>query len=141
MFFYFPGDVSTPTADPTTAKLVINHTLSTPNAKYMCGDIKNFYLGTPMARYEYLQLPITIIPQAIIDDYSLMRLVHKGHIYLEIRRGMYGLPQAGIIVNQLITRRLQPHGYYQCQHTPGIWRHQWRPLLFSLSLMILALPT
>jgi hypothetical protein len=45
----FPGDVSTPTADPTTAKLVMNHTLSTNNARYMCNDIKNFYLGTPMA--------------------------------------------------------------------------------------------
>ena len=44
----FPGDVSTPTADTTTAKLVINSTISTKGAKYMCGDIKNFYLGTPM---------------------------------------------------------------------------------------------
>jgi hypothetical protein len=50
----FPGGVSTPTADPTTAKLVINQTLSKPHAKYMCGDIKNFYLGTPMSRYEYM---------------------------------------------------------------------------------------
>jgi hypothetical protein len=129
----FPGDVSTPTADPTTtAKLVIQHTLSTPNAKYMCGDIKLFYLGTPMARYKYMRLPIAIIPQEIIDAYDLMPLVHNGHVYLEIRRGMYGLPQAGIIANQLLTRRLQPHGYYQCRHTPGLWRHQWRPILFSL---------
>jgi hypothetical protein len=37
------GDVSTPTADTTTAKLVINNsTKSTPNTKYMCGDIKDF---------------------------------------------------------------------------------------------------
>ncbi len=50
----FPGDVSTPTADTTTVKLVINSTISTPNAKYLIGDIKNFYLGTPMARYEYM---------------------------------------------------------------------------------------
>jgi hypothetical protein len=46
---------------------------------------------------------------------------------------MYGLPQARIIANQLLTKRLQPHGYYQCRHTPGLWRHLWRPiLLFSL---------
>jgi hypothetical protein len=42
----FPGDVSTPTADITTTKMVINSTISTPKAKYMRGDIKNFYLGT-----------------------------------------------------------------------------------------------
>lgn len=45
---------------------------------------------------------------------------------------MYGLPQAGIIANQLLTRRLAPHGYEQCRHTPGLWQHQWRPILFSL---------
>jgi hypothetical protein len=99
----FPGDVSTPTADPTTAKLVINQTLSTPHAKYMCGDIKNFYLGTPMSRYEYMHLPINIIPQEIIEAYNIMPLVHNGHVYIEIQRGMYGLPQAGIIANQLLT--------------------------------------
>jgi hypothetical protein len=45
---------------------------------------------------------------------------------------MYGLPQAGILANQLLTKRLEPHGYYQCRHTPGLWRHKWRPVLFSL---------
>ena len=116
----FPGDVSTPTADTTTAKLIINSTISTPGAKYMCGDIKNFYLGTPMARYEYMRLPIKIIPQEIIDEYSLIPLIHNGYVYLEIRRGMYGLPQAGIIANQLLTARLAPAGYYQCRHTQGL---------------------
>ena len=128
----FPGDVSTPTADTTTAKLIINSTISTPGAKYMYGDIKNFYLGTPMARYEYMRLPIQIIPQEIIDEYSLMPIVHNGYVYLEIRRGMYGLPQVGIIANQLLTARLAPAGYYQCRHTQGLWRHKWRPILFSL---------
>ena len=41
-------DVSTPTADINTANLVINGTISTPGARYMCCDIKNFYLGTPL---------------------------------------------------------------------------------------------
>jgi hypothetical protein len=88
----FPGDVSTPTADPTTAKLVINQTLSTPHDKYMCGDIKDFYLGTPMSRYEYMQLPLNIIPQEIIEAYNLLPLVHNERVYIEIQPGMYGLP-------------------------------------------------
>jgi hypothetical protein len=121
----FPGDVSTPTADPTTAKLVITHSFSTTNAKYMCGGIKNFYLGTPMERYEYMRLPLAILPQEIIDAYKLDGISHNGNVYLEVHRGMYGLPQAGIIANQLLTKRLQPHGYYQCRHTPGLWRHLW----------------
>jgi hypothetical protein len=116
----FLGDVSTPTADPTTAKLVVNHTLSSANAKYMFGDIKNFYLGTPMERYEYMCLPLAILVQEIIDACNLNDIAHNCNIYVEIHQGMYGLPQAGIIGNQLPTKRLQLHGYYQCRHSPGL---------------------
>jgi hypothetical protein len=46
--------------------------------------------------------------------------------------GMYGLPQAGILVNKLLERRLNTKGYYHCQHTPGLWRHIWRDITFCL---------
>jgi hypothetical protein len=127
-----PGDVSTPTADTTTAKMVMNSTISTPNAKVMCADIKDFYPGTLMARYEYMRLPIALIPRAIVEEHNLTPSVHKGHIYLEIQRDMYGLPQAGILANQLLTKRLDPQGFYKCRHTPGLWWHKWRLIMFSL---------
>jgi hypothetical protein len=129
----YPDDVSTPTADTTTAKLVISSAASTPKVKYMCGDIKNFYLGTPMERFEYMKLPLSIIPDEIIEEYNLPPLIHKDHIYMEIQKaGMYGLPQSGILANKLLTKRLAPQGYYQCRHTPGLWQHKWRPVWFSL---------
>ena len=74
----YPGNVSTPTADTITSKIVINSTISTPKSKYLVGDVKNFYLGVIMTPYEYLQLSITIIPQEIIDQYKLLPLVHNG---------------------------------------------------------------
>ena len=48
---HFPGDVTTPTANLITAKLILNSVLSTKNAKFMCADISNFYLNNPMNRY------------------------------------------------------------------------------------------
>eukprot|EP00957_Ditylum_brightwellii_P155082 11805044-Ditylum_brightwellii.AAC.1 len=45
---------------------------------------------------------------------------------------MYGLPQAGILANKLLTKRLLEHGYYLVQHTPRLWRHKWRPVKFAL---------
>jgi hypothetical protein len=45
---------------------------------------------------------------------------------------MYGLPQAGILANKLLKERLEPHGYQECEHTPGLWRHKNRALIFSL---------
>ena len=58
----FPGDVTTPTADLITAKLIFNSVLSTKNAKFMCADIAKFYLNNPMEIYEYMKLPLDIIP-------------------------------------------------------------------------------
>ena len=42
---------------------------------------------------------------------------------MEIIQGMYGLPQVGIIANNLIAKRLSNHGYYQFKNTPGLLRY------------------
>jgi hypothetical protein len=122
----FPGNTSTPTADLLTAKLLINSTISTSGAVFLGIDLANFYLNTPMADPEYMRLRLDIIPEEIIVKYNLRDLVDKEEwVYNEIRKGIYGLPQAGIIANQLLKKRLSKKGYYQCQHTPGLWRHVW----------------
>jgi hypothetical protein len=95
-------------------------------------DVKNFYLGTPMDSCEYMRIPIKLIPQEIIAEYSLLSLVSDGHVYIEVQRGMYGLPQAGILANQLLAHRLAIHDYNQTKFTPGIWRHVARPIQFTL---------
>ena len=98
----------------------------------MCCDIKNFYLGTPLSRHKCIKIPIDIIPEDIIMEYNLMNLTHNGYIYCEIRKRMYGLPQAGILYNQQLFTLLEPKGYVPCKHTPIIWRHKWRPITLSL---------
>jgi hypothetical protein len=74
------GNVSIPTADMTTAKLVIKSTLSTPGAKYSCFDISNFYLNTPMKRYQYMQIPVwaTTMPACIMEQCNLAPLIVHG---------------------------------------------------------------
>ena len=44
------------------------------------------------------------------------------------------MPQAGILANQLLRQRLRPHGYYEVQHTPGLWKHITRPVQFTLTV-------
>eukprot|EP00957_Ditylum_brightwellii_P032012 2427062-Ditylum_brightwellii.AAC.1 len=51
---------------------------------------------------------------------------------MELRKGMYGLPQAGILANDLLTKRLATKRYRPCRHTPGLWKHDWGPVSFSL---------
>lgn len=58
--------------------------------------------------------------------------MHKGYVYVEIRKGMYGLPQAGKIANDELQRQLAPHRYRPVQHTPGLWKHDTRLIMFTL---------
>ena len=65
----------------------------------MCADIAKFYINNPMNRYEYMKLPLDIITEELIQQCNLRNLAHKGFVYMEIQKGMYGLPQAGKIAN------------------------------------------
>ncbi len=131
---HYPGNVGTPTANLLTVKILINSIISTAGAKFMTMDIKDFYLNTPMARYEYMQLRIADMLDDVIEHYNLRdNATPDGYIYCEIQKGVYGLPQASIIAQQLLKECLQKHGYHQSQETtPGLWKHGTHPISFSL---------
>ena len=131
----FNGDNSTRTAAITTAKNFLNDVISRENAKAARMDVKNFYLGTPMkdlSEYEYMKIPLHLIPNEIIKQYNLLQLAHNGNVYVEIRRGMYGIPQAGTMANKQLAKFLAKEGYFQTPHTPSICTHAWRPISFAL---------
>ena len=75
-------------------------------------DISNFYLNTPMERYEYIKMIIKNFSQDVIDEYNLMeKVTPDGYIFVEARKGVYGLPQAGILAQELLDERLAKKGY------------------------------
>ena len=127
------GDCGTPTAGMLTVKILLNSVLSTPGAKFMTIDIKNFYLCTPMDRPEFMRLRIADMPDDVIDHYGLRdKATTDGYVYVKIQKGMYGLPNAGLIAQELLEKRLNAAGYHQSKLTPGFWTHKWRPVSFSL---------
>jgi hypothetical protein len=128
----YSGDVATSTADITTFKILINSTLSTKDAAMMMMDIKNYYLGTPLPRLEYMRMLLSCFPEEIIQKYNLNALAIDGWVYIEIRKGMYGLKQAVLLANQLLQTHLAPFGYYPARHTPRLWLHTTRPISFTL---------
>lgn len=129
----YPGEVATPTAEMLVAKILFNSVISTHGARFMTMDVGNFYLNTPLLRPEYLRLHIDDIPDEIIIQYKLRDIVDdKGHVYVKATKGMYGLPQAGLLANELLEKRLNAAGYYQSKLVPGLWSHEWRPIQFTL---------
>ena len=81
-------------------------------------DISNFYLGLPLPRPEFMRLPIKLIPDEIIQKYNLKQIEEDGMVYLKIVKGMYGLPQAGKIANELLIKRMRTANYHPCQFAP-----------------------
>ena len=71
------GLLSTPTATVTTAKCLFNSVISTPGAKCLIANVKNFYLSNDLPEPEYMKLHIHIIPQEIIDEYALHKLLDE----------------------------------------------------------------
>jgi hypothetical protein len=130
----YPDNSGTPIADILTLKLMFNSVISTPNSKFMTIDIKDFYLMMPMDRYEYFRMKLDLFPQDIIHEYRLRNKVDTyGNVFCKVRCGMYGLPQASIIPQELLTKCLHKAGYYrQSTITPGYWCHDWHPISFTL---------
>ena len=118
----YPGNIRTPTVALTTSSMVINRTISTPRARYMCGNLGKFYLVNLLDCYEHTRLSINISPQQIIDAYNLLGIFHNGYLYCEIQQGMYGIPQAGKLAYNQLFCQLNPHGYAPCRHMSVLWR-------------------
>jgi hypothetical protein len=101
----YPDDCSTPTANLLTVKIMFNSVISMPNAKFMTTDIQDFYLMTPMDQYKYFCMKLEMFPPDIIDKYVLRNKVDAdGNVFCKVQCGMYGLPQAGIIVQSLLSK-------------------------------------
>jgi hypothetical protein len=128
----YPGDKSTRTAGLTTAKILINSVISTQGDKFLVIDINNFYFNTHLGRFEYMVINLAWLPQETIEKYDLNELAQDGKVYIEIQKGMYGLPQAGILTNELLQHNLAKDGYRPTTHTHGLWTHNTRPISFSL---------
>ena len=101
----YPGDCGTPTVDMVTVKLCLSSVISTKGARYCTIDRKDFYLMTPMERPEYMCMKIKDLPSEFIVIYKLNdKATSDGFIYIKIQKGMYGLPQAGILAQELLEK-------------------------------------
>ena len=107
-----PYNVSARTADLDVVKLLI-HSIISSDKQWMTIDIKDYYLGTPLpaSRYEYIRIPLCMVPAAVLDRYNLHPYITHGHVYFEIRKCMYGLPQAGKLSQLRLIDHLSQHGF------------------------------
>ena len=101
----YPGDVATPTVQMLVAKPLFNSVISTKGARSMAMDISNFYLVTLLSQPEYIRVKLSDIPHKVINKFNLKDKATKdGSVYIVPNRGMCGLPQSGLLANQLLKK-------------------------------------
>ena len=116
-----------------TAKLIINSTLSTRGAKFIAIDIGNFYIQNNLEYFQYIRFAMDRIPQETIDAYNLEEILHtNGYCYAKIHKAMYGLREAGYILNVELKGVLRLANYVLSKYTPGLFTHKTRDIAFSL---------
>jgi hypothetical protein len=131
----YPGDCGTPTINMVMVKIHLNSVISTKGARYCTIDLKDFYINTPMARPEFMPMKLAELPEEFTRIYKLHDLANaNGFVSIKIQKGMHGLPQAGILTQELLEQRLNKHGYHQSPITPGLWRHYFCPISFTLCI-------
>ena len=95
--------MGTPTADTLSVKLLLNSFVSTPGAKFFTADIRDFNLMKPIKSKEYIRLKLSGMPEDVVEHYSLKTKATKdGYIFIFIKLRMYGLPQDGLMAQELL---------------------------------------
>ena len=64
--------------------------------------------------------------------FIMSALAHNDWVHIETRRGVYVLPQSGVLVHAQLTKNLNAAGHSEDPTTPGLWTHKWRPVIFTL---------
>ena len=95
------------------AKTHLNSTISTHNARHATLKIVNYYYGAPMTveEYEYVRMSLNVISKEIVTQYELQKIAVNDWVYIEIRKGMPGLKQAGKIAHNRLKTHLEKYGY------------------------------
>ena len=130
----YDGDPSSPAVSLLKTKIFLNSVISDARkgAKFSSADIKNHYLQSPMKKFQYMHIPLKYFTDEIRQEYNIMDIAENGYVYIEIRKGMYGLKEAGILAFNYVVENLAPHGYYPVRYTPGLWKHKTRKTTFIL---------
>ena len=65
-----------------TIRILLNAVVS-EDVMFITAGIKNFYVGTPLDRPEYMRISLKHIPLDIQARYHIAQLIHNDHVLME----------------------------------------------------------
>ena len=82
--------------------------VSTPGARFAGSDVKDFCLNTLLKKNRHGKVKAKYIPEETIRKHNLEQYIEDdGWLHFEIGKGMYSIPGAGRLANDLLIGRLK----------------------------------
>lgn len=97
-------------------------------------DISAFYVGTPMDHDEWMEIRLSQLPQDLAQSDRIRRLCRGDRLLVRVRKGIYGLPQAGRLARERLVKHLTTAGYHEHPHVPSLFSHASGRLRFVLTV-------
>ena len=84
-------ELTTHTSNLTTAKILWNSVMSTEGVEYAVFDVSNTYFHTSLvpADYDYMRIPLQLIPEHIITQYTLHEYEKGVYVYVKMQYYIY----------------------------------------------------
>lgn len=73
-----------------------------------------------------------LVSQDMIEKNKLQDKIKDKYIYMRIIKVICGLCQLGRVETELLKKQLGAFGYWEVNHTPGLFKHDWSPMRFAL---------
>ena len=89
-------------------------------------DIKLFHLNTNLDCHKHVWAPENMLTNNMKKSYKLDDLIHNGRVLVEIRKGMHGSLQLGMLAHEKLMKHLATCRHSPCDRTPGPWQHKTR---------------
>ena len=134
----YAGDRSSWTADMQTIKILLNVVVS-EGADFCTADIGDFYLGSTLERPEYMWLSRAQVPDDIQEQFKDKIRWVGDKTMVRVTKGLYGLPQAGRLAFEKLSRLLKKHDYTVCRNTPCLFKHASNGIMFTLVVVDFAI--
>ena len=133
----YPAYPSAPAVGLLDTKIHLNSVISDSKkgARYYVADIKNYYLNKLLTHLKYMRIHAKYFTEEFRKEYNMDEFIDKyGYVYCEIKKGIYGLKEAGCVAFQNMVKNLEPFGYEPMPCTPGLWRHNTRRTTLALAV-------
>lgn len=128
----YAGPKAARTAEMAAIKILLN-AVASEGARFATADIKDFYLGTPMNRKEYMRIKLDQMPIESQMKFVKPGMIKDGHVVAEITKGIYGLAQAGKLAQERLFHLLNSNGYYAISpNCPCVFKHVTDEIMFCI---------